>query len=80
MKEGSPFRVERRRQGVSIGLAKFPSWTTPALAFPLLHAFTANFMFYLSLSLSLGLVIEGDNKVYVFGNLNAKKKHVGFCS
>jgi hypothetical protein len=80
MKEGSPLRVERRRQGVSIGLAKFPSWTTPALAFPLLHAFTANFMFYLSLSLSLCLVLEGDNKVYVFGNLNAKKKHVGFCS
>ena len=44
MKKGSPLRVERRRQGVSIGCGKLPNWTTPALALPLLHAFTANFM------------------------------------
>ena len=34
----------------------------------------------LSLSLCLCLVLEGDNKVYVFGNLSAKKKNtLGFA-
>lgn len=41
---GRPLRVERRRQGVSIGLGQLPRWTTPARALPPLNAFTANFM------------------------------------
>ena len=73
MKKGSPLRVERRRQGVSIGCGKLPNWTTPALALPLLHAFTANFM----LSLSLCLVLEGDNKVlFFFGESCGRKRWV----
>lgn len=44
MKRGRPFRVERRRAGVSIGFGQLPSWSTPARALPLLQAFTANFM------------------------------------
>ena len=77
MKKGSPLRVERRRQGVSIGCGKLPNWTTPALALPLLHAFTTNFM--LSLSLSLSLVLEGDNKVLFFFGESCGRKTLGFA-
>ena len=79
MKKGSPLRVERRRQGVSIGCGKLPNWTTPALALPLLHAFTANFMLSLSLSLSLSLVLEGDNKVLFFFGESCGRKTLGFA-
>lgn len=46
MKRGRPFRVERRRAGVSIGLGQLPRWSIPARALPLLHAFTVNFMVF----------------------------------
>lgn len=41
---GRPFRVERRREGVSIGVGQLPKWRTPVRALPPLHAFTANFI------------------------------------
>lgn len=78
MKKGSPLRVERRRQGVSIGCGKLPNWTTPALALPLLHAFTANFMLSLSLSLSVLYLRETTKSFSFLGK--AVEENVGFCS
>lgn len=57
MKWGRHLRVGRSRDGVSISSGHPqppPSWSTPARAIPLLHAFTAYFIASLSLSLSLG--------------------------
>ena len=44
MKRGRPFLVDRRSAGVSIGCGQLANWSTPTLALPLLHAFTANFI------------------------------------
>lgn len=55
MKCGSPLRVERRRAGVSIAPPQLPNRKIPFLAFPLLTAFTANFM-SLRLSISDGML------------------------
>ena len=76
MKKGSPLRVERRRQGVSIGCGKLPNWTTPALALPLLHAFTANFMLSLSLSLSLLYLRETTKSFSFLGKAVEEKRWV----
>ena len=74
MKKGSPLRVERRRQGVSIGCGKLPNWTTPALALPLLHAFTANFM----LSLCVLYLRETTKSFFFFGE-SCGRKTLGFA-
>lgn len=44
MKAGRPLRVESRRAGVSIGFEQLSMWRIPALALPLLHVCTANFI------------------------------------
>lgn len=52
MKTGRPFRVNKRREGVSIEVEQLPKWRTPARALPLLQAFTTNFIFFFLFSSS----------------------------